>query len=269
MINFSKCLYTLLDQSFELSMTAKVILMVVLMLSCAAIAYLCGSVNSAVIISKLLYRDDIRKRGSGNAGATNMLRTYGKVAAGLTLLGDMIKCAAAVIIGALLWVDGAYIAGVFCVIGHVFPCWHGFRGGKGVAVTAMVVVLTSPIVFVILLAVFLLVLLGTKYVSLASIMAALLYPVFMSSWNTVVHDEGNLNVVMAFLQTAIILVMHRENIKRLLNQTEPKISWHLGRKSKDADEAADEAQTPDTPDEDMMPHYVERKKKKKGKKGKK
>ena len=133
----------------------------------------------------------------------------------------------------------------------------------------MVVVLTSPIVFVILLAVFLLVLLGTKYVSLASIMAALLYPVFMSSWNTVVHDEGNLNVVMAFLQTAIILVMHRENIKRLLNQTEPKISWHLGRKSKDTGEQADEAQSPVTPDEDMMPHYVERKKKKKGKKGKK
>lgn len=265
MIYFNDCLYLLLDRSFELGSTAKIILMIILMLGSAAIAYLLGSINSAVIISKLLYHEDIRTKGSGNAGATNMLRNYGKVAAGLTLLGDMLKCAAAVVIGALLWIDGAYIAGVFCVVGHVFPCWHGFRGGKGVAVTAMVAVLTSPIVFLILLVIFLIILIGTKYVSLASIMAALLYPVFMSSWNSIVDNEGSFNVVMAFLQTAIILVMHRENIKRLLDKTEPKISLRPGRGGSAAEEPEPR---PEFDESEFAPHYVERKKKKK-RKGKK
>lgn len=264
-MQFSDCLYFLLERSFTLGSTAKIVLMIVLMLGSAAIAYLLGSVNSAVIISKLLYHDDIRTHGSGNAGATNMLRTYGKVAAGLTLLGDMLKCAAAVVIGALLWIDGAYIAGVFCVVGHVFPCWHGFRGGKGVAVTAMVAVLTCPVVFLILLVIFLVILLGLKYVSLASIMAALLYPVFVSSWNSVIGNEGSFNVIMAFLQTAIILVMHRENMKRLMEKTEPKISF--GRGGTDGGES--EPTPPSEFDEsEFAPHYVERKKKKK-RKGKK
>ena len=264
MISFNQCLYTVLDQHFTLSSSAKIALMIALMLTSAAVAYLLGSINSAVIISKLMHHEDIRTRGSGNAGATNMLRTYGKLPAALTLIGDMLKCAAAVIVGALLWIDGAYIAGVFCVLGHVLPCWHGFRGGKGVAVTAMVVLITSPVVFLVLLLVFLIVLFGTKFVSLASIMAALMYPVFLSSWNTIVGDEGNLNVVMAFLLTAIILIMHRENIKRLLNKTEPKIS--LGKKHSENEE---QQQTDDVQDSDFAPHYVERKKKKKGKKGRK
>ncbi len=265
MIEFNDCLYFLLDRSFSLGSTAKIIIMIALMLGSAAIAYLLGSINSAVIISRLFYHEDIRSHGSGNAGATNMLRTYGKLAAGLTLLGDMLKCAVAVIIGALLWIDGAYIAGVFCVVGHVFPCWHGFRGGKGVAVTAMVAALTCPIVFLILLVIFLIILIGTKYVSLASIMAALLYPVFMSSWNSITNNEGSFNVVMAFLQTAIILVMHRENMKRLMDKTESKIS--LGRGSRSATES--EPTPPQEFDEsEFAPHYVERKKKKKSRKGK-
>lgn len=238
---FNTCLYTVIDKNYTLDSTQKILLMAALMLASALIAYLCGSANSAVIISRLMYHEDIRKKGSGNAGATNMLRCYGKLAAALTLLGDMLKCAVAVIIGALLWIDGAYIAGVFCVLGHVFPCWHGFRGGKGVAVTAMVVAMTSPVVFLVLILVFAIVLVGTKFVSLASIMAALLYPVFMSSWNSIVGNEGSLNVFMAFLQTAIILIMHRDNIKRLMNNTEPKISFH--RKAKDGGEPSD-TQTP-------------------------
>ncbi|MBR5817153.1 MAG: glycerol-3-phosphate acyltransferase, partial [Clostridia bacterium] len=105
-------------------------------------SYLLGSVNTAIVVSKTLYRDDIRKHGSGNAGLTNMLRTYGKGAAGLTLLGDLLKTAIAVLIAAVFWgfnyVGGistslgfCYIAGLFAVVGHIFPIYYKFKGGKG------------------------------------------------------------------------------------------------------------------------------------------
>lgn len=238
-MSFRQCLYTFLDSRFELSEPAKLALMGGLIFACIAISYMLGSLNFAVIISKLRYHDDIREHGSGNAGTTNMLRTYGKGAAALTLAGDMLKCAVAVIIGALLWIDGSYIAGLFCVIGHVFPCWYKFKGGKGIAPTAIVVLLTSPVVFAVLLIVFAIVLIGTKFVSLASIMCALLYPVLLSSWNTVADNEGSINVIMAFLLTALILIMHRGNIKRLLDKTEPKTELFKKKKKAREGELAD------------------------------
>ena len=97
------------------------------------IPYLLGSINSAVVISRLLYHDDVRNHGSGNAGTTNMLRTYGKVAALLTLLGDVLKTVLAVCIGSftLSAAIGGWIAAFFCMIGHIFPLYYRFRGGKG------------------------------------------------------------------------------------------------------------------------------------------
>ena len=121
-------------------------------------SYLLGSINSSIIISKVLYRDDIRKHGSGNAGMTNMLRTYGKGAAGLTLLGDMMKTALAVLLAGILfgfnYVGGVsvgdgycYVAGLFAVLGHIFPVYYGFKGGKGVLVTSTMALILTPIPF--------------------------------------------------------------------------------------------------------------------------
>ena len=238
-MTFKQCLYTLLDSRLDMSEIEKIILMVSLMILSAVVAYLLGSLNFAIIFSKIFYREDVREHGSGNAGATNMLRTYGKGKAALTLAGDMLKCAVAVIIGALLFdIEGADIAGLFCVIGHVFPCWFKFRGGKGVAVAAMVMLLTSWPVFLLLLLIFVIIVVGTKYVSLGSVMAALLYPVLLSSWNTVIGESKSHSVIMAFLITLIIVVMHRENIKRILDKTESKIS--LGKKKNVEESIEDE-----------------------------
>lgn len=234
-MGFGKCLYTLLDGHFELTEIEKIVLIAGLIFASAGIAYLLGSINFAIIFSKLFYNDDVRDHGSGNAGATNMLRTYGKSKAVLTLICDMLKCAVAIIIGSLLFsIEGADIAGLFCVVGHVFPCWHKFHGGKGVSVTAMVILMTSWPVFLLLLVVFTIVVVGTKYVSLGSVMAALLYPVLLSSWNALISESAQHNVLYAFLITVIVVVMHRENIKRILSKTESKIS--LSKKNKEVDE---------------------------------
>jgi acyl-phosphate glycerol 3-phosphate acyltransferase len=148
-------LYAYITQSFELGEAWAYTIMAVFLLACVAIPYMIGSLNFGIIISRIWYHDDIRKYGSGNAGATNMLRVWGKGAGGLTLFCDMLKCFAAVIVGVLLMGDiGAAVAGFFCVVGHVFPCWHGFRGGKGVASTAMVALAASPVTFGILAALF-------------------------------------------------------------------------------------------------------------------
>ena len=108
----------------------------------AVIGYLLGSINTAVLISKTFYREDIRTKGSGNAGSTNMMRNYGRGASVATLIGDMLKTVISVGIGALLAAEaGMYIAGLFSVIGHVFPVFFGFRGGKGVACLAATILM--------------------------------------------------------------------------------------------------------------------------------
>ena len=157
------------------------------------VAYLLGSINTAIVISKVFYHDDIRKYGSGNAGLTNMLRTYGKGAAGLTLLGDMLKTALAILftgclfgfhyMGGISLNDGyCYMAGLFAVVGHVFPIYYGFKGGKGVLVTATMALILTPIPFLFLLAIFIIVVALSKYVSLGSVTAAVLYPVAVNAY---------------------------------------------------------------------------------------
>ena len=133
------------------------------------VPYLLGSINFAIIISGKSYGDDVRSHGSGNAGMTNMLRTYGKKAAALTLLGDAFKAILAAIVGYyMMGMYGAYIAGFFCVLGHTFPIFFKFKGGKGVATSGMVIFMISPITGVFCLLTFLVVVFGTRYVSLGS-----------------------------------------------------------------------------------------------------
>lgn len=187
---------------------------------CMIIPYLLGSLNFAIIISKIFYHDDIRKYGSGNAGMTNMLRTYGKLPALATLLLDMSKGAIAVVFGMLIFAGfGTAIAGLFAVLGHMFPCFYKFKGGKGVATTAMIILVTNPLVFLVLLVVFLIIVIGTKYVSLASIMCAMIYPLILSKFSTFGFD-----VLCAFLIAGLVVFMHRSNIKRIWEGKESKIS---------------------------------------------
>ena len=186
----------------------------------AVIAYLIGSINFSVIISKKMAGFDVREKGSGNAGTTNMLRSYGKKAAIMTLLGDMLKTVAACMFGALMGPEyyGMYIAGLFCIMGHMFPVFFKFRGGKGVACLAMMVLITDWRVFLFLLFTFLVLVLGTKYVSLGSVICAMIYPIVLNRMNKTVPFGW----LIALLVGALIVFMHRENIKRLLTGTERK-----------------------------------------------
>ena len=154
----------------------------------AAEAYLLGSIVFGILISKHFCHDDVRTHGSGSAGMTNMLRNYGKAAGAATAVGDVAKGAVAVILGRLIFawmlpgtgiepVCGAYLAGIFAVIGHTLPVYFGFKGGKGVLVGAGAILATSPVVVLALLIIFLIEFAITRIVSLGSIIVAGLYPI--------------------------------------------------------------------------------------------
>lgn len=191
---------------------------------CIVAGYLCGSVNTAILVSKKLYGGDVRDSGSKNAGMTNMLRTYGGNAAKLTLLGDIAKTVVAYLIGtAALGIRGAYFACFMCVLGHVFPIFHRFRGGKGMVCAATMILLLNPLAFAILIVVFAIVAIGLKYVSLASIMVAMLYPL-AHSW-TIGYMPARLwptSSVFAVATALLILWRHYPNMKRLWDRTESK-----------------------------------------------
>lgn len=205
-----------------------IVLAAILCILGGAIAYFLGSLNFAVIISKVKFHDDIRRYGSGNGGMTNMLRTYGKAAAGFTLLGDAAKAAVSVIIGMMLCGEaGAYVAGLCCVIGHSFPIYYGFKGGKGIVVTAMTILCLDWLAFVVLFLIFVLIVASTKFLSLGSIMGMLLYPLLLNRLYPYTHggmSEGAIPAIISILNAVLVLWLHRENIKRLWNGTENKFS---------------------------------------------
>ncbi len=219
-----------------------------------ASAYLLGSVNTAIVISKLVYRDDIRRYGSGNAGLTNMLRTFGKRAAAMTLLGDMLKTALAIFITGLLlgfnYTSGmslndgyCYMAGLFAVLGHVYPVYYGFKGGKGVLVTSTMALILTPIPFLVLLAVFILVVYFSKYVSLGSVIVAVLYPIIVNGYINIFLTGKTPGIIsLCTILLAIFIVwLHRENLARISNRTERKISF----KKKDKELTESEKETED------------------------
>ena len=213
-------------------------------LLCIIIPYLLGSLNFGVMISQRHYKDDVRTHGSGNAGATNLLRTFGWKAAVLTMAGDMLKAVVAVGLGYLIvgvnaqitdvngvsyrMVDqfGAAIAGLFVMLGHMFPIFFKFKGGKGVATSGMVILMLSPITAAICLVVFLIVVIGTRYVSLGSVMGLALFPIVLNAWSHAYDPPRNATACMISVVMAVLVIfMHRENLKRLANRTESKISF--------------------------------------------
>ncbi len=200
----------------------------------AIIAYLIGSVNFSVIFSKKFAGFDVREKGSGNAGSTNMLRSVGKGAAALTLLCDILKGVVAILIAIGIGniVKSAdkgllvQIAGIAVVIGHTFPIFFGFKGGKGVATSLGILLMTNWQIGLICL-VFALVLMAlTQMVSLGSCAAAVLFPVltlFIKD-NYIVAEGGNYFIYSVIL-AIIVLYNHRSNIKRMLTGTENKLSF--------------------------------------------
>ena len=185
-----------------------------------AIAYLAGSVPFGLVIARLKGNVDLRRVGSGNIGATNVLRVMGKGAAALTLIGDIGKGAAAVVLARELGASSRIVAAVAlaAVLGHLFPIFLGFRGGKGVATTLGVVLAAMPVVGGLLLLVWLLVAVVWRYSSLAALAAAAALPAL--AW---LLDGRPVMVLFGVLSAALIFWRHRENIGRLRHGTEGKI----------------------------------------------
>lgn len=207
----------------------------------ALLSYLWGSLNSAIIVIRLLKHEDIRDRGSGNAGLTNVLRVYGKTPALITLICDLFKGVAAVLAARLI-VSGlldivffndrifiGYVAGLFVMLGHIFPVFYGFHGGKGVLLAATTLIAMDPLTCLLSLSVFAIVLAATKYVSVGSISAAAAYPIFTFITQMIRHTEGRLmNTLLALVIGLLIIYMHKPNILRLKAGTENK----FGKKNK-------------------------------------
>ena len=199
----------------------------------AIIAYLIGSINFSVIISKKVAGFDVREKGSGNAGSTNMLRSVGKGAAVLTLLCDILKGVVAILIaiGIGNLVKDAdkgllvQIAGVAVVLGHTFPIFFGFKGGKGVATSLGILLMTNWQIGLICLVFALVLMVLTQMVSLGSCAAAVLFPVLtlFIKEHYIVAEGGNYFIYSVIL-AVIVLYNHRSNIKRMLNGTENKLS---------------------------------------------
>ncbi len=207
----------------------------VTLIGLAIFGYLIGGLNFAVLISKKSYHEDIRDFGSKNAGTTNMMRTYGKKAAIATLAGDIGKGLVACLVGTLLLGEaGGYFAGVACVVGHMYPIWFRFRGGKGIATTAAVILCMSPGTFCVLIGLFLLIVLWTKYISLGSVMGMLLYPLILTRFSTLGSAVRSIMVfpardLFAILIMLLVIWKHRSNIIRLWNGKENKFSLHSSR----------------------------------------
>ena len=195
------------------------------------IAYLLGSINSAILLVRLKYHDDIRAHGSGNAGMTNVLRTYGKGAGIATLGFDMLKAVLSVCIAMLLaGQNGGYAAMVFCMLGHMFPIYFHFKGGKGVATAAGAILATAPLVVLALAVVFFALAFSTRIVSLSSVTVAALYPVFTFFYSGWMGYDVAFTTFCAAVMGGLVIWMHRANIKRLLNGTEYKFGQDKNKK---------------------------------------
>lgn len=224
-----------------------------LLLIGAVISYFIGSLNSSIIISRFVKKEDIRNSGSGNAGATNMVRTYGRAYGILAFVLDFVKVVIAYLIVWLIFshIDAAVfekyeyffkvVTGFFCFIGHIYPCFFGFKGGKGITVCAAMICILDWRLFLLGAALFFAVVFITKYISFSSIAFAVVYPVctfflfdkefsiikhYIVSKNSFGKQEMPLRLTalaISIIFSVIVLYKHRENIKRLIRGEENKI----------------------------------------------
>lgn len=198
-------------------------------------SYLLGSLNSSITVVRLWKKVDIREYGSKNAGLTNTLRVFGKGPALATLICDLAKGAIAVLATRLVaHICGSfdetlaisYVAGIVAMLGHIFPVYYGFKGGKGVLVAGTTLLAIDPITFCIVIPLFIIILYFTRYVSVSSIVAVIGYPVFTFITQMLRDvEEYRINTLLAMVICIIVIFMHRTNIQRLKNGTENKFSF--------------------------------------------
>ena len=197
----------------------------VFLLPTAVLAYLCGCFNGAVVVSKYILRDDVRNHGSGNAGLTNFYRTFGGVLTLVVILCDVAKMIIAVRLVTLLIGDSVvakYWAGLFCLLGHMFPCMFRFKGGKGILSGGTLAIIINWKVALVVWGGFLILTVLTRYVSLGSLWAGSSFPFI--SWYC--YPTFPLAVILAFVMGGLVVWQHRSNVQRLLHGNESKFSFH-------------------------------------------
>jgi len=189
-------------------------------IACIVIGYLLGNIQTAIIVSRAYYHDDVRNHGSGNAGSTNMVRVYGYGPGAITFAGDFIKAFLGVLLGQLVAGQiGGYIAGLFVVVGHCWPVFDGFRGGKGVASSYSIAIFTFPLGALGAILIGGVILLISKKMSIMSLAAMLLF--FFAA---LIFQLANLPlVILAGLLTVVVFVRHTENIQRLIHGEEQRL----------------------------------------------
>lgn len=189
-------------------------------IACLLTGYLLGNIQTAIIVSRAYYHDDVRNHGSGNAGSTNMVRVYGYGPGAITFAGDFTKAFLGVLLGQLLCGQiGGYIAGLFVVVGHCWPVFDGFRGGKGVASSYSIAIFTFPLGALAAIAIGGAILLINKKMSIMSLVAMLLF--FAS---TLVFRLNNLPlIILAGLLAVVVFIRHTDNIKRLIHGEEQRL----------------------------------------------
>lgn len=220
------------EKYFDQFISGKLALYITVLVAIAIVSYLIGSISFGVIISKARGKD-VRNYGSGSAGATNISRVFGMKTAILTFILDVLKTVLATSIGIMLvGTHGAFVAGFFTILGHAFPVYFRFRGGKGIACLAAFVLMTSPVCFLVLLVIYLVLLFGFKMVSFASVMSAIVYPFILS-----MTSGYGLEIIAALACSVLVVFLHRENIARIFAHEEPKIK--IG-KNKQGGKKADE-----------------------------
>ena len=198
-------------------------------------SYLLGCFNGAMMISRRIFHDDVRTHGSGNAGLTNFYRTYGAKYALLVIVCDMGKTALATAIGGCLfralyqdWTLGVLIAGLSCIIGHVFPVTYKFKGGKGILSGSILVIMLDWRMALVAWVLFFLAVVCSRYISLGSISAAASVGI-----SALFLYDRPVYIVLAILIAALVIWSHRANVKRLISGTENKFKWHTGPSSTD------------------------------------
>ncbi len=216
------------------------------LLIAAALGYFLGSLNFSIIVVKLMKGRDIRTVGSRNAGLTNTYRCFGPQCAALTLIGDLAKGIVAVLLSQLfasMLKAGfapdnevkyiGFVAGFFAILGHVFPIYYGFKGGKGVLVGVASFLPIDPRVFFALLIVFIVIFAITKYVSISSILGAALSPIAIFLMSIMVDGEkfgrSLLYLLLCLPMAVMVVYMHRSNMERLMNGTESKFTFKFNK----------------------------------------
>ena len=215
----------------------------------AVLAYFLGCFNGAVVVSRYILRDDVRNHGSGNAGLTNFYRTFGGPLTLVVILSDAVKAVVAVLFA--MWIAGSispelitlskYWAGLFCLLGHMFPVTFQFRGGKGILSGGTIALMMDWRVALVVWGGFLILAIATRYVSLGSCWAGLSFP--FVTW-FVYQDE--LITVLAVIIGGLILWKHRGNMVRIVKGTESKFALHKKKESEAAEASAEDQAEPET-----------------------